>query len=108
MVEKEQQLIARVLDRVSGTFGKRAVLRGGMVLRILGSPRLTNDLDTISRVLSQNVTDLFGGLLSLVGILVMMFAINFWLALGSMIVFPLMMWCWPIKALLADRRDPIR
>ncbi|MBE9473125.1 MAG: ABC transporter ATP-binding protein, partial [Chloroflexi bacterium] len=27
-----------------------------------------------------------------VGILVMMFAINFWLALGSMIVFPLMMW----------------
>ncbi len=53
--------------------------------------RLTNDLDAISRVLSQNVTDLFGGLLSLVGILVMMFAINFWLALGSMIVFPLMM-----------------
>lgn len=53
--------------------------------------RLTNDLDAISRVLSQNVTDLFGGLLSLAGILVMMFAINFWLALGSMIVFPLMM-----------------
>jgi len=53
--------------------------------------RLTNDLDAISRVLSQNVTDLFGGLLSLAGVLVMMFAINFWLALGSMIVFPLMM-----------------
>jgi len=53
--------------------------------------RLTNDLDAISRVLSQNVTDLFGGLLSLVGILVIMFAINFWLALCSMIVFPLMM-----------------
>jgi ATP-binding cassette subfamily B multidrug efflux pump len=53
--------------------------------------RLTNDLDAISRVLAQNVTDLFGGLLSLAGILVMMFAINFWLALGSMIVFPLMM-----------------
>ena len=53
--------------------------------------RLTNDLDAISRVLSQNVTDLFGGLLTLAGILVMMFAINFWLALGSMIVFPLMM-----------------
>ena len=53
--------------------------------------RLTNDLDAISRVLAQNVTDLFGGLLSLVGILVMMFAINFWLALGSMIAFPLMM-----------------
>jgi ATP-binding cassette subfamily B protein len=54
--------------------------------------RLTNDLDTISRVLAQNVTDLFGGLLTLGGIVVMMFAINFWLALGSMIVFPFMMW----------------
>jgi ATP-binding cassette subfamily B multidrug efflux pump len=53
--------------------------------------RLTNDLDAISRVLAQNVTELFTGLLTLVGILVMMFAINFWLALGSMIVFPLMM-----------------
>ena len=54
--------------------------------------RLTNDLDAISRVLSQSVTDLFGGLLALVGIVVMMFAINFWLALGSMVVFPFMMW----------------
>ena len=54
--------------------------------------RLTNDMDAISRVLSQNVTDLFAGLLTLVGVLVMMFAINFWLALGSMIIFPLMMW----------------
>ena len=53
--------------------------------------RLTNDLDAISRVLSQNVTEMFSGLLTLAGILVMMFAINFWLALGSMIVFPLMM-----------------
>ncbi len=54
--------------------------------------RLTNDMDAISRVLTQNVTELFTGLLTLVGILVMMFAINFWLALGSMIFFPLMMW----------------
>ncbi|MDY7076160.1 MAG: ABC transporter ATP-binding protein [Chloroflexota bacterium] len=54
--------------------------------------RLTNDLDAINRVLSQNVTELFSGMLTLVGILVMMFAINSWLALGSMIVFPLMMW----------------
>ncbi|HDQ73535.1 MAG TPA: ABC transporter ATP-binding protein [Chloroflexi bacterium] len=53
--------------------------------------RLTNDLDAISRVLSQNVTELFSGMLTLVGILVMMFAINFWLALASMLVFPLMM-----------------
>jgi len=53
--------------------------------------RLTNDMDAISRVLAQNVTELFAGLLTLVGILVMMFTINFWLALGSMFVFPLMM-----------------
>jgi ATP-binding cassette subfamily B multidrug efflux pump len=54
--------------------------------------RLTNDMDAVSRVLAQNVTDLFSGMLTLVGVLVMMFAINFWLALGSMIVFPFMMW----------------
>jgi ATP-binding cassette subfamily B multidrug efflux pump len=53
--------------------------------------RLTNDLDAISRVLSQNVTQLFAGLLSLAGIMLMMFALNFWLALGSMLVLPLML-----------------
>ena len=52
--------------------------------------RLTNDMDNISRVFSQSVTQLFTGLLTLVGILVTMFALNFWLALASMIVFPLM------------------
>lgn len=45
MAEKEQELIARVVDLFARRFDKRAVLRGGMVLRILGSPRLTNDLD---------------------------------------------------------------
>jgi ATP-binding cassette subfamily B protein len=54
--------------------------------------RLTNDMDAISRVLAQNVTDLFGGVLTLTGIMIMMFAINFWLALASMVVFPFMMW----------------
>ena len=53
--------------------------------------RLTNDLDAVNQVLSQNVTQLFGGLLSLVGIVVMMFAINFWLALASMLILPLML-----------------
>ncbi len=52
--------------------------------------RLTNDLDVLNRVLSQQVTQTVSGLLTLVGILVMMFVINFWLALGSMIVFPIM------------------
>ena len=54
--------------------------------------RLTNDLDVLNRVLSQQVTQTLSSLLTLVGILVMMFAINFWLALGSMIVFPFMLW----------------
>lgn len=47
MIDKEQALLARVLDLFAQTFDKRAVLRGGMVLRVLGSPRLTNDLDYI-------------------------------------------------------------
>jgi len=52
--------------------------------------RLTNDMDAISRVLSQNVTQLFSGLLTLVGILVVMFVLSPWLALASMIFLPLM------------------
>jgi len=52
--------------------------------------RLTNDMDAISRVLTNNVVQLFTGLLTLVGILGVMFAMNAWLALGSMIVFPIM------------------
>jgi ATP-binding cassette, subfamily B, multidrug efflux pump len=53
--------------------------------------RLTNDLTAISHVLSQNVTQLFAGLLSLAGIIIAMFAVNFRLALASMLVLPLMM-----------------
>ncbi|MBN1401674.1 MAG: ABC transporter ATP-binding protein [Anaerolineae bacterium] len=52
--------------------------------------RLTNDMDAINRVISMQVTELFSGLLSLIGVLVMMFALNFWLALASMVVLPLM------------------
>jgi len=52
--------------------------------------RLTNDMDAVSRVLSQNVTQLFTGLLTLVGVLVIMFVLNPLLALGSLLVFPLM------------------
>jgi len=41
MIEKEQQLLACVLDLFVQKFDKKAVLRGDMVLRVLGSPRLT-------------------------------------------------------------------
>jgi ATP-binding cassette subfamily B multidrug efflux pump len=53
--------------------------------------RLTNDMDAINRVIAQNATSLFTGLLTLVGVLAMMFVLNPWLALGSMIVFPIML-----------------
>ncbi len=52
--------------------------------------RLTNDMDAISRVLSQNVTQLFSGLLIVIGILIVMFLLSPWLALASMIFLPLM------------------
>jgi len=53
--------------------------------------RLTNDMDAISRVLSQNVTQLFSGVLTILGILIVMFILNPWMALASMIFLPLMM-----------------
>jgi len=53
--------------------------------------RLTNDIDAINTALSQNVTQLITNLLTLVGIIILMFSINIWLALGSLIVFPIMM-----------------
>ncbi len=45
MVRSQDALIACVLDAFARQFPRHAVLRGGMVLRVLGSPRFTNDLD---------------------------------------------------------------
>jgi hypothetical protein len=47
MIEKEQRLLAEILDLFSQKFADRAILRGGMVLCLLGSLRLTNDLDYV-------------------------------------------------------------
>jgi ATP-binding cassette subfamily B protein len=52
--------------------------------------RLTNDVDAIGRAIAQNVTSLISSAITLVGILVMMFGLNVWLALASLVVFPLM------------------
>lgn len=52
--------------------------------------RFTNDIDTISQVLTQQVTQMMASLLTLVGIVVMMFALNVPLALGTLLVLPLM------------------
>ncbi len=52
--------------------------------------RLTNDMDVISQVLTNNAAQLFTGILTLIGILIIIFFLSPWLALGSMIAFPLM------------------
>jgi ATP-binding cassette subfamily B multidrug efflux pump len=52
--------------------------------------RLTNDVDAIGSALAQNVTQLIRNLITLVGIVVLMFWLNVWLALASLVVFPVM------------------
>ncbi len=52
--------------------------------------RLTNDMDVISQVLTNHAAQLFTGILTLAGILIVIFILSPWLALGSMIAFPLM------------------
>jgi ATP-binding cassette subfamily B multidrug efflux pump len=52
--------------------------------------RLTNDIDAINQAVSQNVTSLIASILSMVGILVTMFLLDFWLALATILVVPIM------------------
>ena len=52
--------------------------------------RLTNDIDAINQAVSQNVTALAASTLTMLGILVAMFALNHWLALASLVVVPIM------------------
>src|SRR4051812_43315996 len=54
--------------------------------------RLTNDIDAINQAVSQNVTTLVASLLSMVGIVIAMFVLNYWLALASLVVVPIMFW----------------
>ena len=54
--------------------------------------RLTNDTDVINQAVSQNVTSLLAGVLSLSGILVTMFVLDVWLALTSLLVAPILFW----------------
>lgn len=54
--------------------------------------RLTNDIDAINRVLSQSVIDLVASVLTLVGIVIVMLLLNIWLALGALVILPLMVW----------------
>jgi ATP-binding cassette subfamily B protein len=54
--------------------------------------RLTNDIDAINQAVSQNLISIIASLLTLVGILIAMFVLNFWLALASVLVVPIMFW----------------
>ena len=51
--------------------------------------RLTNDVENISNVLTTSATQLLSSVLGLVGVVVMMFALNVPLALVSLVVMPL-------------------
>jgi len=53
--------------------------------------RLTNDMDLISQVITNNVAELFTGVFTVIGILVIVFFLNPWLALASMLGFCLML-----------------
>ncbi len=54
--------------------------------------RLTNDIDAINQAVSSNITSLIASVFTLAGILIAMFVLNFWLALASVIVVPIMFW----------------
>ena len=54
--------------------------------------RLTNDIDAINQAVSQNVTSLLTSVVTMAGILTVMFTLNHWLALASLFVVPVMIW----------------
>ncbi len=47
MEREREKLLVRVIDLLARRFDKQAVLHGGMVLRVLGCERLTNDVDYV-------------------------------------------------------------
>jgi len=53
--------------------------------------RLANDVENISNVLTESVTQLLSSLLGIIGVAAMMFLINFRLAIVSLVTIPLMM-----------------
>ncbi|MBO9539769.1 ABC transporter ATP-binding protein [bacterium] len=53
--------------------------------------RVSNDVDTLNQLISQGLTQVLGALLSLVGVLVAMLALNLHLALACMAVIPVML-----------------
>jgi ATP-binding cassette subfamily B multidrug efflux pump len=53
--------------------------------------RLANDVEMVSQVLTMSVNQLFSGVISIIGVAIMMFIINVRLALVTLVTLPLMM-----------------
>lgn len=51
--------------------------------------RVTNDVDNISNTLQQSISQLLGSVITIVGVVIMMFTINVWLALITIIILPI-------------------
>ena len=47
VTDEQERLMVEIINRLADKFGPHAVLKGGMVLRLLDCPRLTNDLDYV-------------------------------------------------------------
>jgi len=68
MTQPQQALLARIIDLFAQRFDRRAVLTGGMVLKLLGSPRYTNDLDYVfvpyrsKKAIVEDVLDCLGNI----------------------------------------------
>jgi hypothetical protein len=45
IIDSEEQFLIWLIGHMSDTFGPKVILRGGMILRLLDSPRETHDLD---------------------------------------------------------------
>ena len=54
--------------------------------------RMTNDVDMISATLSRNLTQLITSSTTLIGVLIMMFSINWLMTVSALIIIPLSMW----------------
>lgn len=62
--------------------------------------RITNDVDTLGQSLNQGVTQLVTSTVAIVGVLVMMFSINWVMTLVTLVILPL-------SAVLVDRKSVV-
>src|SRR5512143_3600273 len=53
--------------------------------------RVTNDVDTVSQTLSQSLTQIITSVTAVVGIMIMMFTINWMMTLVALLIIPLSM-----------------